>query len=92
MTRNGHRNGGPLIADLDTTMSWHPRDQADVEQALLMAMDAMDARAATAQEILEDPYLAGLIDPDRLIAQMVGDHRATTVLRALLARPVAETA
>jgi hypothetical protein len=41
MTRNGHRNGGPLIADLDTTMSWHPRDQADVEQALLMAMASM---------------------------------------------------
>jgi hypothetical protein len=37
------------------------------------------------------PYLGRYTDVNRVTAQLLGDHRATTVLRALLAHPVAET-
>ena len=76
----------PLVVPLESSMSWRPGDQAEVEQALLVAMDALDRRHASARELLEDPWVSGLIDPERLRAQMQSDCRATTVLRSLLTR------
>lgn len=77
----------PVLADLATIVSWSPRDQAEVERALLVAMDALDQRTASAHDLLEGPYLCGLIDPSQLRAQMASDGQATTVLRTLLTHP-----
>jgi hypothetical protein len=76
----------PAEADLETTVSWDLRDQANVERALLVAMDALDERNASSHDLLlEGASLLGLIDPSRLRAQIASDDQATTVLRALLA-------
>jgi hypothetical protein len=75
----GHR-GAPLM----TMLLWHPDDRIRVEQALQVALEALDERTSSSRYILDDPHVYGLTDPDQLRAQIEGDDEATAVLRNLL--------
>ena len=51
---------------LYSLMSWHHADEERVRHAFAAALDALDERANSAQFMLDDPFLYGLSDPDRI--------------------------
>jgi hypothetical protein len=55
--------------------------------AVLVALEALEERAATSRWTLEDPMIYGIIDPDAVRLSLERDEGAGAVLRAALDLP-----
>ena len=56
-------------------------------QALEVALEALDERAANSRRLLTDPALYGLVDLDRLRSSLHRDQDASAALRSALRAP-----